>query len=132
MIPERENKFQSTKWRHEIENMIETAVEILPFGSETGKDIDEYDNENVEFDIEEQVKAITEKIMLGTDEIGLTLFIANKRVKFRFGFSQEVKYKKFLLLSTIIGLSCLSIKGTFVIKVMLTYNKLTLTFRFMI
>jgi len=67
--------------------------------------------------------------MAETNDIGLTLFVANKKIKFVYESSQEVKYKKFMLLSTIIGLSCLSPTGNFVLKVRLTNKLLS---RFMI
>ena len=115
---EKEKKFKKTTFRNEIENMIESSVEILNFGNhnentEDIKDIDEYENMN----ISDEVQKITKKIMAETNEIGLNLFIANKKVKFVFDQNQEAKYKKFLLLSTIIGLSTLSYTGNMVLKV---------------
>jgi len=65
--------------------------------------------------------------MSATDGSGLTLFIANKKITFVYDSSQEVKYKKFLLLSTIIGLGCLSTGGNLVIKVIIKSNKRFMT-----
>ena len=52
-----------------------------------------------------------------SEDIGISLFIAKKHVKFRKELSQEIKLKKFFLLNTIIALSVLSKGGNFVIKI---------------
>lgn len=111
VIPDRRSKFSDTKFRKEIKDTKDMNIEMID-GVERGFDIDEIESFTVE-----NIKQISQQILDKTDESGVTLFVARKLIKFEKEFNQEIKYKKFLLLNVILGLSVLSEGGNFVIKI---------------
>lgn len=87
-----------------------------------------------EFDIDDvadlgvdKIKQLTENVLEKTDGIGVTLFMARKFLKFDKEINQEIKYKKFMLLNTIIGLGVLSTGGNFVLKIYDMFTNFTVS-----
>ena len=136
VFPEKNNKISETKFRNEIsqskdENLTIINSEFLELDTEENisgdVDIDEMEN----FDLE-KIKKVKEKILGNTDGFGISLYIARKFLKFRKEFSQELKYKKFLLLNVIMGLSVLSKGGNLVIKIYDTFTHFTISILFLL
>jgi hypothetical protein len=136
VFPEKNNKILETKFRNEISQSKENDLTII---NSEFLELDAEDNLSSEIDIDEmenfdldKITKIKEKILENTDGFGISLYIAKKFLKFRKEFSQELKYKKFLLLNVIIGLSVLSKGGNLVIKIYDTYTHFTISILFLL
>jgi len=113
-------KFEKTKFREEIHDAIDEKTKLLSYGN--GYDIDE----NIQIS-SNKLKLITQEIMEETDEMGLSLFIAKKNIKFNKEFSQEIQMKKFLLINLILAFSTLTREGNLIIKIYDMYTPFTIS-----
>jgi hypothetical protein len=95
-------------------------MNILP--AQKGLDIDELSNFT-----SEEIKSMSNGIREKSDGFGVNLYLARKFIKFKKEFNQELKYKKFFLLNTILALSVLSKGGNFIIKLYDTYTHFTVS-----
>jgi hypothetical protein len=120
VFPERNNKISKHKYRKEIDALRDNNLQILPLTK--GCDIDELNDFN-----SQNIKSIAEDIRGKAEGFGVNLYIARKYIKFKKELNQELKYKKFLLLNTILALSVLSKGGNFVIKLYDTYTHFTIS-----
>ena len=125
VIPEKNNKISKVKYRREVEHIKEKS--LLQIQIEKNLDIDEVDN----FD-SVKISELVDDIINKNEGFGVSLYIAKKFIKFKKEFSQELKYKKFLFLNVIIGLSVLSKGGNLVIKIYDMYTHFTISLLFMI
>lgn len=117
-VPEKNAKIFKTAFRKEIDESKDEYLNII--NVQKGLDIDEIEDFS-----SPQIEALCEDIITNTDGVGVSLFLARKFIKFKKEFNQEIKYKKFLLLNLIIGLSTLSKGGNFVIKIYDMYTHFT-------
>ena len=120
-IPEKNNCIKDIKFRKEVKEKVEEDVTILYDFYEEGKDIDENSELSVNF-LNNIFKMISEK----TQENMVNLYIARKVIEFNPDYSQEIKYKKFLLINTLLAFKCLSYGGNFVIKLYDTFTPFTI------
>lgn len=122
MIPDKKNKIKENKFRKEInENKEDLIIPIEDL--DLNYDLDEIPNLDSN-KLKEIIQQITQK---AEENGGISLFIARKFIKFEKEFSQEIKYKKFLLVNIILGLSVLCEGGTFVIKIYDTFTYFTIS-----
>ena len=121
VIPEKNNCIKDIKFRKEVKEKVEEDVTILYDFYEEGKDIDENSELSVNF-LNNIFKMISEK----TQENMVNLYIARKVIEFNPDYSQEIKYKKFLLINTLLAFKCLSYGGNFVIKLYDTFTPFTI------
>ena len=121
VIPEKNNCIKDIKFRKEVKEKVEEDVTILYDFYEEGKDIDENSELSVNF-LNNIFKMISEK----TQENMVNLYIARKVIEFNPDYSQEIKYKKFLLNNTLLAFKCLSYGGNFVIKLYDTFTPFTI------
>jgi hypothetical protein len=121
VIPEKNNSIKDIKYRKEIIEKAEEHVNILSEFFEENKDIDENSKISVDF-INDIAKKISEK----TDGDMVNLYIARKVINFDPDSSQEIKYKKFLLINTLLAFKCLAREGNFVIKLYDTFTNFTI------
>ena len=121
VIPEKNNCIKDIKFRKEVKEKVEENVTILYDFYEEGKDIDENSELSVNF-LNNIFKMISEK----TQENMVNLYIARKVIEFNPDYSQEIKYKKFLLINTLLAFKCLSYGGNFVIKLYDTFTPFTI------
>jgi len=140
VFPEKNCKIAETKFKNEeVKDNSLTIIDSqfletdsdnlnnLNINFEKNLDLDEMYNLNLE-----SINLFKEKILENTDGFGISLFIAKKFIKFRKDFSQELKYKKFLLLNVILGLSVLSKGGNLVIKIYDMYTYFTVSVLFLL
>ena len=127
VIPEKYNDIKDIKYRKEIKDKAENYVHILNDFFEENKDIDENSQISVNF-LNNIAKTISEK----TQENMVNLYIARKVIKFNPDYSQEIKYKKFLLINTLLAFKCLSYGGNFIIKLYDTFTPFTIGLIYMI
>ena len=127
VIPEKYNDIKDIKYRKEIKDKAENYVHILNEFFEENKDIDENSQISVNF-LNNIAKTISEK----TQENMVNLYIARKVIKFNPDYSQEIKYKKFLLINTLLAFKCLSYGGNFIIKLYDTFTPFTIGLIYMI
>ena len=121
VIPEKSNYIKDYKFRKEIKEKVGENVYIFNKFYEENKDIDEYSKISVDF-----INDISKKIYEKTQGNMVDLFIARKVIKFNPDYSQEIKYKKFLLINTLLAFKCLSNGGNFIIKLYDTFTPFTI------
>ena len=88
---------------------------------EENKDIDENSEISVNF-LNNIYNIISEK----TQENMVNLYITRKVIEFSPDYSQEIKYKKFLLINTLLAFKTLSYGDNFIIKLYDTFTKFTI------
>ena len=120
-IPERNNNIKNYKFRKEIQDKANEHMNILDDFFEENKDIDE--NSKISVDM---LNNIATKISEGTVGNMVDLFIARKVISFNPDYSQELKYKKFLLINTLLAFKCLAHGGNFIIKLYDTFTPFTI------
>lgn len=113
-------KYEKTKFREEIHDMREEKTKLLNYGN--GFDIDEIKDLS-----SYKIKLITQEILEETDEMGLSLYIAKKNIKFNKEYSQEIQYKKFLLTNLILAFSTLTREGNLIMKIYDMYTPFTIS-----
>ena len=121
VIPEKNNSIKTAKYRREIKDQVDKHLEILDEFYQENKDLDENTSISVEF-INNIVKKIKEK----TDGYMVNLYIARKVIKFEPNSSQEIKYKKFLLINILLAFKMLNHEGNFIIKLYDTFTPFTI------
>ena len=121
VIPEKNNSIKDIQYRKEVKEKAEENVNILYDFFEENKDIDENKEISVNF-LNNIYKIISEK----TQENMVNLYIARKVIEFNPDYSQEIKYKKFLLINTLLAFKCLSFGGNFIIKLYDTFTPFTI------
>jgi hypothetical protein len=124
-VPERGNKIFKTNYRKEIDESKDQLMNIMSL--QKGCDIDEIENFN-----SEKINEFVEDVMSNTEGIGVSLYMARKFLKFKKEFNSEIKYKKFLLLNTILALSTLSKGGNCVIKIYDMFTQFTISVLFIL
>ena len=127
VIPERKNDFKKAKFRNQIKDKINDHVEVLNDFYQENRDFDENTNLSNDF-INKLAKTISDK----TDEYKVNLFIARKVIKFSPDSAQEIKYKKFLLVNTLLAFKVLNNGGNFIIKLYDTFTPFTIGLIYMI
>ena len=127
VIPERNNSIKDMKYRKEIKENVEESVNILNEFYEENKDIDENSKISVDF-----INNIAKKIYEKTQGNMVDLFVARKVIRFNPDYSQEIKYKKFFLINTLLAFKCLSYGGNFIIKLYDTFTPFTIGLIYMI
>ena len=127
VIPERKNSIKTTKFREQIKEKVNEHVEILNEFYQENKDFDENTNLSNDF-LNNIVKTISEK----TDGYKVNLYIARKVIKFSPDSSQEIRYKKFLLVNTCLAFKLLNNGGNFIIKLYDTFTPFTIGIIYMI
>ena len=121
VIPEKNNSIKDIEYRKEVKEKVEENVNILYDFYEENKDIDENSGISVNF-LNNIYKIISDK----TQENMVNLYIARKVIEFNPDYSQEIKYKKFLLINTLLAFKCLSYGGNFIIKLYDTFTPFTI------
>ena len=121
VIPEKNNSIKNMKYRKEINENAEKHVNILNEFYEENKDIDENTNISVDF-----IKNISKKVSAQTEGNMVDLFIARKVIDFNPDYSQEIQYKKFFLINTLLAFKCLAKDGNFIIKLYDTFTHFTI------
>ena len=121
VIPEKNNSIKNMKYRKEINENAEKHVNILNDFYEENKDIDENPKLSIDF-----IKNITKTISEQTEENMVDLFIARKVIDFNPDYSQEIQYKKFFLINTLLAFKCLARDGNFIIKLYDTFTHFTI------
>ena len=127
VIPEKKNDFSKAKFRNQIKDKINDHVEILNDFYQEGRDLDENTNLSNDF-IDKLAKTINDK----TNGYKVNLFIARKVIKFSPDSAQEIKYKKFLLVNTLLAFKVLNTDGNFIIKLYDTFTPFTIGLIYMI
>ena len=127
VIPEKTNEIKKTKFRNQIKEKINEHVEILNEFYQENKDFDENTNLSNEF-LNNIAKTISDK----TDGYKVNLYIARKVIKFNPESSQEIRYKKFLLVNTLLAFKILNNGGHFIIKLYDTFTPFTIGIIYMI
>ena len=111
VIEDKSGKYAKTKFRKELENKREEAVVKYDiFNNQL--DIDEDERFNLE-----KIEEISQDVLLKTSNLGISFYIARKKLQIKSEYFSEMKYKKFLLLNLILSFSTLSKGGNLVIKV---------------
>ncbi len=113
-------KYEKTKFREEIHMLKNEKTKLLTYGN--GCDIDEIKDIS-----SSKLKLITQEILEETDEMGLSLFIAKKKIQFNKDLSQEIQYKKFLLTNLILAFSTLTREGNLIMKIYDMYTPFTIS-----
>ena len=121
VIPEKTNFIKEMTYRKEIKEKVEENVHILNEFFEENKDIDENSNISVDF-----LNNIAKKISEKTGDIMVDLYIARKVINFNPDYSQEIKYKKFLLMNTLLAFKTLAYGGNFIIKLYDAFTPFTI------
>ena len=127
VIPERTNEIKKTKFREQIKEKVNEHVEILDEFYQENKDFDENSKLSNDF-LNNIVKTISDK----TDGYKVNLYIARKVIKFSPDSSQEIRYKKFLLVNTLLAFKLLNNGGHFIIKLYDTFTPFTIGIIYMI
>ena len=127
VIPEKNNEIKKAKFRKEINDKINDHVEILYEFYQENKDLDENTNISTDF-----INDIANKIIEKTEEYKVNLYIARKTIKFSPDASQEIKYKKFLLINILLAFKVLNSGGNFIIKLYDTFTPFTIGLIYMI
>ena len=127
VIPEKNNDIKKTKFRNQIKDKIQEHVVILDEFYQENKDIDENTNLSNDF-----INNISKTIYEKTDKYKVNLYIARKVIKFSPDSSQEIKYKKFLLVNTLLAFKTLNNGGNFIIKLYDTFTHFTVGLIYMI
>ena len=127
VIPEKNNDIKKTKFRREIKDKINERVEVLYEFYQENKDLDENTNLSKDF-----INDIANKINEKTDGYKVNLYIARKTIKFSPDSSQEIKYKKFLLINILLAFKVLNNGGNFIIKLYDTFTPFTIGLIYMI
>ena len=120
VIPEKKNEIKKTKFRNQIKDKVPEHVVILDEFYQENRDIDENTNLSNDF-INNISRIISEK----TDGYKVNLYIARKVIKFSPDSSQEIRYKKFLLINTLLAFKTLNTGGNFIIKLYDTFTHFT-------
>ncbi len=121
VIPEKNNSIKTTKFRREIKDKVSERVEILDEFYQENKDLDENESMSVDF-----INNIVSKINDKTSGYMINLYIARKVIKFEPDSSQEIKYKKFLLINILLAFKLLNTGGNFIIKLYDTFSPFTI------
>lgn len=121
VIPEKNNSIKTAKFRKEIVDKKDEQIEILKEFYQENKDLDENTDLSVDF-----INNIANKIDEKNNGYKVNLYIARKVIKFDPNSSQEIKYKKFLLINILLALKVLSKDGNFVIKLYDTFTPFTI------
>ena len=127
VIPEKNNEIKKAKFRKEISDKINDHIEILYEFYQENKDLDENTNISTDF-----INDIANKIIEKTEEYKVNLYIARKTIKFSPDASQEIKYKKFLLINILLAFKVLNSGGNFIIKLYDTFTPFTIGLIYMI
>lgn len=121
IIPEKNNYIKSAKFRKEIVDKKDDQIEILEEFFQENKDLDE--NTNLSVDL---INNIATTIKKHNNDDPVNLYIARKVIKFDPKSSQEIKYKKFLLINILLALKILAKDGNFIIKLYDTFTPFTI------
>ena len=121
VIPEKNNSIKNIKYRKEIQEKAPEHVKILNEFFEENKDIDENSKLSLDF-----INNIAKKISICTEGNLLDLFIARKVIPFNPKYSQEIRYKKFFLINTLLAFKCLAKDGNLIIKLYDTFTPFTI------
>ena len=127
VIPERDNAIKDMEYRKEIKEKVDEHVNILYDFFEENKDIDDNPKLSIDF-----LNNITKKISEKTEGYMVNLYIARKVIPFSPDYSQEIRYKKFLLINTLLAFKCLNNGGNFIIKLYDTFTPFTISLIYII
>ena len=126
-IPEKNNLIKNAKFRKEINDKKEECIEILNEFYEEKRDFDENNNLSLEM-----INKISDKIDEKTEPGGINLYIARKVIKYIHNESQEMKYRKFFLINTLLAFKMLNNGGNYIIKLYDTFTPFTIGIIYMI
>lgn len=127
VIPEKKNSIKNAKYRRDIKDKVDEYVEILEEFYQENKDLDENTNLSNDF-----INKIVDVINQKTDGYNVNLYIARKIIRFDPYSSQEIKYKKFFLINTLLAFKILNSGGNFIIKLYDMFTPFTIGLIYMI
>ena len=78
------------------------------------------------------INKISDKIDEKTEQGGINLYIARKVIKYIHNESQEMKYRKFFLINTLLAFKMLNNGGNYIIKLYDTFTPFTIGIIYMI
>ena len=127
VIPEKKNDIKNAKYRRDIKDKANDNVKILEEFYQDNKDLDENTDISNEF-----INKIVDTIDKETNSYNVNLYIARKVVRFAPDSSQEIKYKKFLLINILLAFKTLNQGGNFIIKLYDMFTQFTIGLIYMI
>jgi hypothetical protein len=112
VIEDKTGKYSKTKFRKEIEGKRVESVVKYDFPTSKQLDIDEDEAFNLE-----KLDEIVMDVLVKTSNLGISFYLARKKLSISSDYFPETKYKKFLFLNILLSFSTLSKGGNLVIKV---------------
>ncbi len=121
VIPEKNNLISSAKFKITQEIKIKSDIDILKDFYDKC-DLDDNPNLSSSF-----LSSISQNVMDKLENYGVNLFIARKFIKYSPDYSQEMKYRKFMLINIILCFELLNKGGYFILKIYDSFSLFTIS-----